>query len=262
MSAVTQSINVADIPAIPRAEAFALAGSQNDALLTLLRDLSQEEWETTTDCAPWTPRDIAAHLLAWAEAVLSPKEMFGQMGRAFKIRKEWASIVDAQNEIQVRERKSLSGPELVSKLEAILPRFLTARRRLSYVLKPIPTYNALVGLVSLGFVAETIFTRDMLIHRIDISEATGRELPQGPDEARLVADCVKEWAKRSKANARLVLSGAAGGDFVTGTGATATINAKATDFLRLLSGRPEGDSVSIEGDAVAARSWISKGCRF
>lgn len=253
---------VEEIPRIPHAEAMALARSQNDAFLSLLRELSPEEWSMITDCAPWTVRDIAAHVLGWAEAVLSPKELYRQMKGSVQTRKEWANIVDAQNGVQVRDRKALSDAELVARLEEILPRFLKARHRLSYVLKPIPTYNGMLGLISLGFVAETIFTRDLFIHRIDITKATGCDFTEGPSEARIVGDCLREWGRRAQARAHLILGGAAGGEFSVGDVRQATIRASAVDFMRLLSGRPRGESVEIEGDTVAAESWISKGCRF
>jgi hypothetical protein len=130
------------------------------------------------------------------------------------------------------------------------------------VLKPIPTYNGLLGFVSLGFVADTIFTRDTFMHRIDIAVATGKEMEQGPQEKRIVADCMKEWGKAAKANARVVLGGPAGDDYRVGVGSAATIQASAVDFTRLLAKRPRGESVAIEGDTEAAEKWIAIGCRF
>jgi uncharacterized protein (TIGR03083 family) len=215
-----------------------------------------------TDCAPWTVHDIAVHLLAWAEAVVSPKEMYRQMRGSITVRKEWPNIVDAQNAVQVSERKHLTPDEVIGRLEATLPRFVKLRDRLGVVLKPVPTFNGLLGWVSLGFIAETIFTRDTFMHRIDVGVATGRAIDQGVNEKRIVGDCVKEWGKASKANARVILSGGAGDDYVVGSGSTATIRASAVDFSRVLAGRPRGDSVSIEGDVAAAEAWLAVGCRF
>ncbi|MEA2459848.1 MAG: hypothetical protein QOH90_25 [Actinomycetota bacterium] len=261
--ATTQAVtSVEDIPRIPHAEAMELARAQNDSFLAELKALDSEDWEKVTDCAPWTVRDIAAHVLAWGEASLSPKEMAHQMSKGFRVRKDWPNVVDAQNAVQVEERKDLTPAELVSRLESTLPRFVKLRDRLSPVLKPIPTYNGLLGWISVGVVAETILTRDTFVHRIDIAEATGKPMHLGPFEKRIVADCVKEWAKGSKADAIVELSGPAGGSYRLGSGVRATIKSSPTDLTRILSGRPRGGSVEVEGDATAAERWISVGCRF
>jgi uncharacterized protein (TIGR03083 family) len=255
-------IRVEDLPRIPHADAIELGRSQGEAFIADLRALEPEDWNALTDCAPWTVKDVAAHALGWPEAVLSPKEMYHQMRSSISIRKEWDNIVDAQNAVQVRERRTLSTDELLARLEASLPRFNKVRDRLGRVLKPIPTYNGLLGFVSLGFVAETIFTRDLFMHRIDIANATGGTMSEGPREARILGDCLKEWGRASKAQVHVHLSGGAGGDYSVGDRARASITARATDLARMLAGRPRGDSVKIEGEVEAALSWLAIGCRF
>ena len=255
-------IATGDLPKVPHAEAIALAAAQNEAFLAELKRLEPGDWDRVTDCDPWTVHDITVHLLAWANAVTSPREFFRQTKETLKVRKEWPNIVDAQNAVQVEEGRDLTPEVIISRLERALPRFLKVRDRLSIALKPIPTYNGLLGFISLGFIGETIFTRDTFMHRIDIAEATGKDMRQGPNEKRLVGDCVKEWGKASKANARVVLSGPAGGDYLVGDGKAATIRASATDFARVLAGRPRGESFSIEGDVQAAEKWLAVGCRF
>ncbi len=54
-----------------------------------------------TDCPGASVKDIAGHLLGWAEAIVSPRVMMAQTEAALPIRKECPTLVDAQNQIQV-----------------------------------------------------------------------------------------------------------------------------------------------------------------
>ena len=118
-------------------------------------------------------------------------------------------------------------------------------------------YNAAVGVTNLRFLMGQIFTRDHFMHRIDIARATDKELAVGAAEKRIVADIVRHWARSSKADARLVLSGAAGGTFVAGAGSRATITGDAIEFCRLLAGRAGLSVMDVEGDEGAAQEWLS-----
>lgn len=251
-----------DLTPISRREAMKLAESQNRAFLTELRRLPPDAWRAPTDCAPWQVRDIAAHVLGWAEAVVSPAEMTRQVRRAVRRRGELRTLVDVQNQVQVEERRDLEPAELVRRLEEMLPRFLAMRRRLGMFLRPIPFYSGLLGFTSLGFVANTVFTRDLLVHRIDIARAVGAEPDVGPDEVRTLSDCLKEWARRSGADVTIRVAGPAGGDFSAGAGKAATVTGETTELCRILSGRGGIDDLVIEGDRRALEGWLRRGPRF
>jgi hypothetical protein len=67
-----------------------------------------------------------------------------------------------------------------------------------------------------GHLMDVVYTRDVFMHRIDISRAVGREPSPGENDRRIVEDAVGEWARRHQQSVEVVLSGPAGGKFVAG----------------------------------------------
>jgi uncharacterized protein (TIGR03083 family) len=93
----------------------------------------------------------------------------------------------------------------------------------------------------LGYLLDTILTRDTWMHRVDITRATGLELELTPaHDGRLVADVVAEWAHRHQQPFTLNLEGPAGGTFTHGGGGGEEITLDAVEFCRTLSGRAAG----------------------
>jgi hypothetical protein len=95
----------------------------------------------------------------------------------------------------------------------------------------------------LGYLNDTIYLRDMFMHRIDAARAVHRPLELTSDhEGRLVADIVREWAGRHQCPFDLELRGPAGGHFTKGGDATPVecIDLDAIEFCRVLAGRSEG----------------------
>ncbi|MBW3652757.1 MAG: hypothetical protein KY433_04010, partial [Actinobacteria bacterium] len=85
-------------------------------------------------------------------------------------------------------------------------------------------------------------------------EVGDAELRAGLADVReLVADVVRDWARRSKADARLELRGPAGGSFTAGAG-TSRLVADAVEFCRVLSGRGSADAFEIEVVEQESRS--------
>ena len=135
-----------------------------------------------TDCDPWTVKDVAAHVLGWGELAMSWSEFRHQMAAALR---GWRSNpVHAQNALQVEERAHLSPEDVVTRLEIALPALLRLRRRLSLPGRLVPFYNPLLGVTTLGFVADMIFTRDVLAHRIDVSISAGTEISGWPPRSK------------------------------------------------------------------------------
>jgi hypothetical protein len=90
---------------------------------------------------------------------------------------------------------------------------------------------------ALGFLIDIVLTRDVWMHRADISRATGKPMLLTADhDGVLVADVVKEWASRHQQDFRLRLSGPAGGAWSRGSGGE-SIELDAVEFCRILSGR-------------------------
>lgn len=244
-------------------EAALLTEEQDLALIDMLRTLSPESWEAITDCAPWKVRDIAAHVLGWAEALTSFKEAGHQVAARRGRVKELGNPIDAQNQVQVDERAHLSPDELVDRLEKTLPRFSRFCRRAGRVGRGLPFYDGTnLGLTNVNYVLNTIFTRDHFMHRIDIARATGAELVVGPSEARLIEDVACDWARRRKVRALLTLTGAAGGTYLLGGRPEASIEGDAIVFARVLAGRGRPEELRLAGDVNLAESWLRAGCPF
>jgi len=239
-----------------------LAEAQNRALLAQLRPLTADDWSRPTDNTGWSVKDVAAHLLGWAEAMTSPAESFRQVAAAFPRRKGAGGVTNAQNAVQVATRAHLTPDEVIARLERSLPRFLKVRRAAGVIGKPLPLYNVLLGWTSVAFVADAIYTRDVFMHRIDIAQAVGRDLDVDGADERIVLDCLREWEVASKANARLELTGPAGGTFVAGEGRGATIRGSAIDLCRLFAGRAAISDFEIEGSRADAERWLRVPVRF
>lgn len=239
-----------------------IAREQNEALLSDLRALGRTDWEKPTDCTGWSVRDVVAHLLGWAEALTDVREATRQTVKAARRRKSFASLVDAQNEVQVEARRWLSTDELLHRLEKALPRFLKVRNGAGKALRRVPYLTGPTGWTDLGFIADHIFTRDVFMHRIDIARAVGRELGDDSADRRVIEDCLREWALVSRADATLELSGAAEGTYVAGDGSATLIKGDAFDLCRWFAGRESLDAFEISGDRSRAEAWLDCSVKF
>ncbi len=145
---------------------------------------------------------------------------------------------------QVRERAALAPPQLVEHLGAVAPRAVRARRRTPALLrwavrmKQDPPFDT--ERWRFGYLVDTIFTRDVWMHRLDICRATGHDMVVTEDhDGRLVADVVAEWARRHGRPFRLVLTGRAGGRWRAGDSG-AHLELDALEFCWVLAGRAPG----------------------
>jgi uncharacterized protein (TIGR03083 family) len=253
---------VTDIPVIGHDEWIDIGRVQQQKFLKLLSALSESEWSSPTDCELWTVKDIVAHLLGQAQGFTSFAEQGRQMWGGAVRRKEMGTFLNAANQTQVDARKDREPQELVAGLQEVWPRFLSVRHRFGRFGKAVPFYDPNLGPTTLRYLMDTIFARDAFMHRIDVSRATGREIDLEELEARLVADVARDWARRHGVDAVIELHGPAGGAFVAGTGAAATLRGDAVEFCRVLSARAAPDVITVEGDAVQARGWLRAGCPF
>lgn len=239
-----------------------IGAAENAAFMKLVRSLDPDDWSKSTDCPRWTVKDIAAHVLGAAEGLTSFAEMRRQMSASRRRKAELGNQLNAMNQIQVEDRRHLSVDDLVERLDTKLPAFVRLRRRVGGVGKVIPLYDAsLLGITTVGYLLDTIYARDVFMHRVDIGRAVGRALELVPEDRELVADVVRDWVRRSKADVHLDLHGPAGGSFAAGDAAT-RVRADAVEFCRVLSGRGAIDAFEIDGDRATAERAIAAGCPF
>ena len=109
---------------------------------------------------------------------------------------------------------------------------------------PVPqVVNGETEMWAIGYLVDTILTRDPWMHRIDISRATGRPLVLTAEhDGAIVADAVDEWAGRHAQPYRLTLTGPAGGTWSRGSDGP-VIEMDAIEFCRTISGRLPGEGL-------------------
>ena len=97
-----------------------------------------------------------------------------------------------------------------------------------------------------AYLLDVILNRDLWMHRVDLSRATGRPLVSGGHDQQIVAQVVRDLALGwSAAPVALELTGPAGGFWRLGSGdPVAVVRADAVAYLRALSGRD--DDVVLE----------------
>ena len=243
---------VQQIPALDRRAAAVLAAAENERFVDVARGLHADDWSKPTDCPAWDVRAMASHVLGVMEANASPR-VFVHQFRAGKKAAGDRPDIDGMTEVQVRERAHLDPAQLVDRLTVMAPKAARGRKRVPSLLRNAPMKVEVAKVMEtwrLGYLLDTILTRDTWMHRVDISRATGRELVLTPEhDGRIVADVVAEWARRHGRPFTLELTGVAGGAFTTGpknsgptTGgeASESITLDAVEFCRILSGRAAG----------------------
>jgi len=231
---------------ITRPEARVLAENEFIRFAELTASLTDEEWETSTDCTRWDVRKMALHVLGSADAQASVREFMHQLRRGVPLNKEFESHhwVDGMNELQIREREHLTNSELVSRLTEVGPKAVKGRWGTPAPMRHLPIpFGPPIGWAPLKYLLDVGFTRDVWAHRIDIHAAIGRPMHLTADhDGRLVADIVAEWGDLHGQAFELILDGPAGGKFTQGVGGE-RVELDALDFIRTLSGRLPGAGV-------------------
>jgi uncharacterized protein (TIGR03083 family) len=242
---------VRQVPPIDHGEAMRLTETENARLLAQLRQLSQEQWASPTDCTGWSVRDIAVHLVASAQSQANPVEFARQViaGRRLTAEIGGQHWVDGLNEAQLRARTGWTPASLPEAWARHSAAALKARRRMPAVVRALPILpigtglGVHIGWQPLSYLFDMGFTRDVWMHRIDIARAAGvaPELTAEHD-GRIVADILEEWAARHREPYTLTLTGPAGGRFRGGDGGEPQ-TVDAVEFVRILAGRAEGAGV-------------------
>ncbi len=227
--------------------AMRLAATEYARFVEVLRELDPEDWQRPTNCPPWDVRAMAAHVLGMMEFVASMREMIRQTAKfAVRARRRHVSPLDAQTGLQVDEHAEWSPQRITETIAGIAPKAVAGRSRIWRLMGRLPVpFKQEPGpeVWTFGFLAGTIFTRDVWTHRADIVAATGATHHLTPDhDGVLIADLVAEWSTRHAQPFDLTLTGPAGGHWKAGTdGEELTLDA--VEFWRALSGRAPAEGL-------------------
>jgi uncharacterized protein (TIGR03083 family) len=194
---VSEVITVRQIAPLAREEAQRLALDEYECFAALLVSLGDAEWEAATECPGWNVRQMAGHVVGSAECDSTSKLLRETIrGRREQRRMGSSDLVDAINEVQIRDREGLTSSDVVAAIRVAGPRVAKCRNR-ARLLRSVPIDVPKVGKVLGATLLDHVYTRDVWMHRVDVSRVTDRpmELTRGHD-GRLVALMVAEWARR------------------------------------------------------------------
>jgi uncharacterized protein (TIGR03083 family) len=227
-------------------EAMLLQHHELECMLTVLRSLDEEDWQTSTDCPEWDIRAMCQHVLGGCEAGASIRETIHQLRQAQAYRKKHGGPLEvALSHVQVSERADLNQAQILMRLETIAPRTVSRRTRLPVLLRRYVRFTVdspARESWKLGYLIDTVALRDLWMHRIDVNYALGR-LPDlnAQHDGRIVADIVAEWAHRHRKPFDLELTGTAGGRYAHKPDHPHAehLSLDAVEFCRTLAGRAQ-----------------------
>lgn len=245
MNITTDTVDATSIEPISHREAFALAEEQYRRFVDELASLGDDDWGRPTDCEGWDVRAMAGHVLGAMRAAASLREQVGQQ-REIRSRAKATgeNEVDVMTSVQIERTADLGPAELVIEARSLVRPAAVGRKRTPLPMRKLMKIPVEIGSISetwkLGYLVDTILTRDIWMHRIDLARATDRPLDRsGSGTARVVADIVGEWARRHGRPFDLTLTGDAGGRFAAAGPDPEVITVDAVEFCRVLSGRGE-----------------------
>lgn len=259
MSSLT--IPATGIPAADRNTAAAGYTAVMSGIAEQLAALEAKDWAAATDCAGWTVRDIAAHLLGAQEDILSVRRTLRRRRLGHR-RYPRLSLLDAANQQQIDNHAEDPNDAVARSYRANTPKVAQRVRSFPTVLSGIPVDKTMApgGLpLRLGYLFNTIYLRDAWMHGIDLDRATGVPRAVTAADAMVVRQILRDvatvWADGP--SVELELSGEVCGTFRLGPidGLASRVTADGVDFCRRLSGRQPDAGVSLlAGDPeVAAR---------
>ncbi len=188
---------------------------------------------------------MAGHNLGMAEMVASIREGVRQQ---IKASKRPGLAIDALTGLQVEERAHVTPQQLIARYAAAAPKAARGRKRTPAFLRsrPFPEPELVDGVEErwvIGFLFDTILTRDTWMHRIDTARAVGAELVLTAEhDGAIVDDVVREWTERHGQPCTLRLPGSAGGTWTFGSDG-AELELDAIEFCRIVSGGSTGEGL-------------------
>jgi uncharacterized protein (TIGR03083 family) len=238
------AIDVTTIEPLTHAEAMRRQAHELSCTLAVLRSLDDAGWTTATACPAWDIRAMYQHVLGACEAGASVRENVRQLRRARAHRKQHGGPLEAAlSAVQVRERAGLSPAQVIERLTTVAPKTVRGRARIPTLVRN-HAKLAIDGPVhetwELGYLVDTIYLRDLWMHRADAACALGLTLElTAVHDGRIVANIVAEWARRHGKPFLLDLTGPAGGRYASSpdVGETEHHSLDAIEFCRTLAGR-------------------------
>ena len=202
-----------------------------------MEGLEPAQWQLVTECAPWTVRDIAAHIGGTLNYTRNPLAYAGLV-TGWLLHFRGRNFLDGTNEAAIRSFRQLTDDQLLDVLRRDAPRAVPPGWS-----RPLP----LLGVASLpkyatfGHLADVVLPRDCFMHRHDIGRATGAPVPDDPSDADVVAQVVRDLGLAWTGPAFVLrLTGTGAGEWRVGTGqgeGAETVTLDSVEFLRQLSGR-------------------------
>ncbi|MGZ4723673.1 MAG: maleylpyruvate isomerase family mycothiol-dependent enzyme [Ilumatobacteraceae bacterium] len=238
------AIEIDSIKPFTHSQAMGLLADELEQTLAMLTALDDHDWAASTDCPEWDVRRMYLHVLGACEAGARMRENVHQLRAARARRRRSGGPLEANlSAVQVLDRRELAPAQIVAQLAAIAPKTVRGRRRTPALVRN-HAKLAVDGPVherwTIGYLIDTIYLRDLWMHRVDASRATNRTLVLTADhDGRIVADVVAEWARRHGKPFVLELSGPAGGTYVhePDSPGAQSITLDAVEFCRTLAGR-------------------------
>lgn len=238
-----------EIPRPSRARANEIAVAELEAILDLLRSLSPSDWGSPTDCDEWDVRMLVSHLAGTCE----DSAYMGPLIRRFlkALRTRGVDLIEAMNTSQVDERSGSSPDQLITEMEDVGPKAVRVRAKMPAPLRALRIPLGSLGVTSVAFLNDVLYTRDMWTHRMDISLATGRELEYRGHETEIVEQMILDLGRSWESRPCVIeLEGYVRGAWSLGDGdpvSMATVDC--VDYMRALSGRNDEPLIAVEGDA-------------
>ena len=232
---------------LDHAEAMALQATELERTITLLESLDDDDWGAQTECPAWDVHHMYLHVIGACEASVSIRENLHQMRAARAHQKRNGGPLEAGlSAVQVAEREHLSPAQTLERLREVAPRTVAKRTSLPGLLRngiSVQIDGPVVERWKLGYLIDTIYLRDLWMHRVDASRATGRDLVLTPEhDGRIIADVAAEWARRHGRPVTLELTGPVGGTFTQGDGGE-HLSLDAVEFCRTVGGRSDGSGL-------------------
>ena len=236
--------DVTNIAALTHGEAMVFQARELECTIASLRCLDETAWTAPTDCPAWDVRAMYQHVLGACEAGASIRENVHQLRQARAWRKHHGGPLEAAlSAVQVRDRADLSPAQIIDRLTKVAPKTVRGRARTPALVRhhaKMTVDGPVCETWKIGFLIDTIYLRDLWMHRVDLVRALNRPFEVSSDhDGRIVADVVVEWARRHSKPFLLELSGLAGGTYAQNPDLPEAeqISLDAVEFCRILAGR-------------------------
>jgi uncharacterized protein (TIGR03083 family) len=186
---------------IDRGQAMHLAETAYRRFADVAATIEADEWQLPTDCAGWTVRDLVGHVVGAMRSAASPRETLSQLVAIKRaVRSVGGSETDAMTRIQIERTSALTTAGLVAECAALVVPATRGRRHTPSLLRRLVKIPVVMGSIAetwrLGYLVDTILTRDAWLHRVDLCRALGRPLELTADhDGVIIADVVGEWGR-------------------------------------------------------------------